>query len=113
MSQTAALLLSIATEALVALVFARVTRWGAGARAALAAALGTLASHPLVWFGVESGEELLGYWPALLLAESAAVALEAVFYRFLATPRFWRALGFSAAANGASLGLGLLIYALA
>jgi hypothetical protein len=109
MSQTAALLLSIVIESVFAATLARTTRWSARAPAALAAALGTLATHPLVWFGVESGSELIGYGPALAAAESLAALLEAVFYRLLATPRLARALVFSSAANGFSLGVGLLL----
>lgn len=111
MTQSLALALSIAVEACVAALAARRLRWGAPAPAALAAMLGTLATHVFVWEGVEDGMEAIGYWPALALAESAAVIVESLFYRWLATPRFGPALALSAIANAASLGLGFLLYA--
>ena len=58
------------------------------------------------------GIAAIGYWPALALAETAAVLVESLFYRALATSRLTQALALSAAANAASLGLGLLLYAL-
>lgn len=112
MTQSLALILSIAVEACAAALAARGLRWGAPVPAALAAALGTLATHAFVWDGVEDGIAAIGYWPALALAETAAVLVESLFYRALATSRLTQALALSAAANAASLGLGLLLYAL-
>jgi hypothetical protein len=109
MTQSLALALSIAIEAAVAALVARRAKWGAPALAALAAALGTLATHGFVWRGVEDGMEVIGYWPALALAEAGAVVVEALFYRLIAAPGLRQALIVSALANGASSGLGLLL----
>lgn len=111
-TQSLALALSIAVEAGVAALFVWRMGWAAPALAALAATLGTLATHGFVWRGVEDGADIIGYWPALALAETAAALAESLFYRLLATPSWRRALALSALANGASSGLGLLLYAL-
>jgi hypothetical protein len=112
MTQSLALVLSVAVEAAVAALIARRTAWSAPALAALAATLGTLATHGFVWQGVEDGMDAIGYWPALALAEAGAVAVEALSYRLIATTRLSQALLLSGAANGASSGLGLLLDAL-
>ncbi|MEP7121207.1 MAG: hypothetical protein ABJE95_09870 [Byssovorax sp.] len=72
--------------------------------------LANLASHPAVWFIFP--ELGLPYFPALLLAETWAVLLEAGFYRLtFEKSDAVESLGISALANGASLGLGLLVRA--
>ena len=67
-----------------------------------------LASHPAVWFiFTELGLPWLGM---LAAAESWALLLELVFYRFVFPGISWkRALAASSIANAASFGLGLLI----
>lgn len=112
MTQAFALILSIAIEASVAALVARRAKWRAPALAALAATLGTLATHGLVWRGVEDGADIIGYWPALALAEASAVVVESLFYRLLAAPNMQQALMVSAVANIASSGFGLLLDAL-
>ena len=52
MSQSRALLLSMATEAAVACALIAALRWGSSARAALAAIVGTLATHGLAWWAI-------------------------------------------------------------
>jgi hypothetical protein len=69
-----------------------------------------LASHPAVWFIYPALG--LPYFPALVLAEAWAVLVEALFYRLVFEKSdALEALGISALANGASLGIGLLVRA--
>jgi hypothetical protein len=69
-----------------------------------------LASHPAVWFIFPTLG--LGYHPALVIAEAWAVLVEAAFYRLVFEKSdAVEALGISALANGASLGIGLLVRA--
>jgi len=79
------------------------TRWGP----ALAASAIT---HPFVWFLFPwLGEELGASWAATsLVSEVFAVAVEAVFFRRIATIGWRRALLASVFANASSVGLGLL-----
>lgn len=112
MTQNAALLLSIAIEAAVAAGLAHGLKWGGRLPSAFAAAFGTLMTHPLVWHGMDAGAEFFGYWPALIGVELAAVLIESLLYRLAAADRWVRALALSGAANLASLGFGLALYAL-
>ena len=67
-----------------------------------------LASHPAVWFIFPNLG--LRYSPALVIAEAWAVLVEAAFYRLVFEESdAVEALGISALANGASLGIGLLV----
>lgn len=111
MSQNFALLLSIGIETAVAILLAHRMAWGRLVGAGLAAAFGTLITHPLVWHGIDAGADLIGYWPALVGVELAAALIESLFYRLLATDRWRYALMLSGAANLASLGFGLALYA--
>ena len=113
MTQTHALILSIAIEAVVAFVVVRGLRWGGGTRAALAATVGTLVTHPFVWYAVPRLEGPLGYGPAVVLIESGVVLAESVAYRLIVPLDWRRALPASLLANAASTGAGLLYYALA
>ncbi|MBM4320621.1 MAG: hypothetical protein FJ125_11830 [Deltaproteobacteria bacterium] len=80
------------------------------ARAALAGAAGTLLTHPALWF----------FWPRLVdsdyttylvSGELAVVAAEALTFLALARPvGAWRALACSLVANGASCGVGALLW---
>lgn len=111
MTQTTALLLSIAIEAVTAALLMRLWRSGNAARAALAATAATLATHMAVWKAVPAMAGAVGYWPAMLLAELAVVMAEAPAYRLI-VPLDWRAaLGASLIANAASAGIGLALYA--
>jgi hypothetical protein len=112
MSQLEALILSIAIEAVVAFALVRGLRWGGGWRAALSAALGTLASHPVAWPAMLALIAPLGYWAALAVVESGVVLAESVAYRLIVPLRWRRALLASLVANAASTGAGLLYYAL-
>lgn len=61
-------------------------------------------THPVVWFAFPW--DAWPYLPTLLLAEAFAVAVEALYVRWLGVRRPW---AWSLAANSASLGIGLLI----
>jgi hypothetical protein len=113
MSQATALILSIAIEAVIAFAMVRGLRWGSGARAALAATIGTLVTHPFVWHAVPWLEGRLGYDAAVALIESAVVLAESLAYRLIVPLAWRRALVASLVANAASTGTGLLYYAFA
>jgi|SRR5271170_1103670 len=111
MTQVQALILSIAIEAVIAFALVRGLRWGSGTGAALAATVGTLGTHPLVWQAVPRLEARLGYGLALALIESGVVLAEGVAYRVI-VPLTWRqAFAASMVANAASTATGLLYYA--
>jgi hypothetical protein len=111
-SQSAALLLSIMIEIVVAATLTGMARWGPAQRAALAAALATLATHWAVWCSVLWLMPWFGYWPAVVLVEACVVAAEAVAYRLIVPLGWRRALAVSLAANAASACIGLTLYGL-
>jgi hypothetical protein len=113
MPQAVALVLSIATEAVVAFALIRALRWGRGVHAALAATVGTLITHPIVWALVPRLEPPLGYAGAVALIESGVVLAESVAYRVIVPLGWRRALAASLVANAASTAAGLLYYTLA
>jgi hypothetical protein len=113
MTQIQALTVSIAIEAVSAFILVRGLRWGSGMRAALAATVGTLITHPFVWHGVPRLEGPLGYSAAVALIESLVVLAESVAYRVIVPLAWSRALPASLIANAASTGAGLLYYAFA
>jgi hypothetical protein len=112
-TQTQALVLSLVIEAVVAFALVRGLRWGSGTRAMLAATVGTLITHPVVWLAVPRLEPLLDYGAALALIESGVVLAESAAYRFVVPLGWRRALPASLIANAASTGAGLVYYALA
>jgi hypothetical protein len=113
MPQAVAMVMSIAIEAVVAFALIRALRWGRGSNAALAAALGTLVTHPIVWALVPRLEVPLGYAGAVALIESGVVLAESLAYRMIVALTWRRALTASLVANAASTASGLLYYALA
>jgi hypothetical protein len=113
MSQATALILSIAIEAVIAFAMVSGLRWGSGARAALAATVGTLVTHPFVWHTVPWLEGRFDYGAAVALVESAVVLAESIAYRLIVPLSWRRALVASLIANAASTGAGLLYYAFA
>lgn len=112
MTQTAALVLSIAIEAALAFAMIRGLGWGDGLNAALAASLGTLITHPVVWYAVPRLSAPLGYAGAVALVETGVVLAESVPYRLIVPLPWRRALPASLVANAASTAAGLLYYAL-
>jgi len=112
LTQTDALLLSIAIESAVAWALIAGLRWGAGVRGALAAAVGTLLTHWAAWSGFQWLHEDLGYAPTLVVVETGVIGVEWVVYRVLVPLAAARALLASAIVNAASTLAGLAIYAL-
>jgi len=113
MPQALALFLSIAIESVVAFFAMRALGWGSGRRAALAATIGTLITHPIIWHGIPRLEPLLGYGAAVAVAEGAVVLAESIAYRLIVPLPWPRSLAVSLIANGASAGAGFAYYALA
>ena len=111
MSQVTAMLASIVIEAAVALLLMAALRWPGALRAAAAAALATLLSHPFAWVGAKALIGPLGYAPAVIAVEAMVIVLESTVYRWLVPLPWRRALLVSAAANLASTACGLLAYA--
>lgn len=112
LSQLAALLLSVLVEAAVAAALLAGLHWGSPGRGALAATVGTLATHWAVWAFMRPVTEAVGYWPALAIVEGLVVLAEAPAYRLIARQPWPRALLLSLLANVASTGVGLIYYAL-
>lgn len=75
--------------------------------AAVAAGLGTLVTHAIVWYGVLHMYPSVGYWPAVIVGEAFAVLGEWPVYIFLAGLAWRRALAVSLAANCTSFLSGL------
>jgi hypothetical protein len=112
MSQITALVLSIAIEAVIAFALVRGLAWGNGLRAAAAAAVGTLVTHPFAWRGIPQLEVVIGYGWAVAVVETGVVLAESIAYRLLVPLDWRRALIASLIANGASTAAGLLYYAI-
>jgi hypothetical protein len=112
MSQSVALLLSIGIEAAVASAMIGALRWGSPARAALAAAIGTLGTHGLAWWGMLQLMEEMNYALALTIVEAGVVVAESIAYFLIARLPIGRSLAASFVANAASTGFGLALYAL-
>lgn len=113
MTQIQAQLLSIGIEAAVA---AALAAWliapRAAVRASLAAALATLLTHPLAWWSFLTLYRVLTPLQSAAIVEPLVVLAESVAYRFGMPCRWPLALALSTAANAASWGAGVLIYAL-
>lgn len=109
MTQLQAMLLSLASEAVVAAALACGLRLRT-LPAALAAVAGTLVTHPLLWLVFGRVDAAIGYWPAVAALEAAVVVVESAAYRLLLRCRWRVALLVSLTANAASTVLGLVIY---
>ena len=79
---------------------------------ALAAMAGSAATHPTLWAIYHPAQDYLGAHTIPIL-ELAIMAVETLPYRALATKRWLLAALLSGVANGASWGIGEIIYALA
>lgn len=106
MDQIDAMLLSIGSEAPVAAILGMLAGRRASMLAAASAALGTLMTHPIVWYGALRLYEIMPYWPAFAIVEAFAILGETVVYQVLMGVSWPRAFGLSFAANGASIALG-------
>jgi hypothetical protein len=111
MSQLNAMLLSIAVEASVAYLIARATGWvGRGAwHVAAAVAIATAATHPQLWDGVLWLYGRVSYLTGSILAEFVVIVVEALIIAWGARLDVGRAFLLSAAANGSSVLVGLLL----
>ena len=109
LTQLPAYALTIGIEALVAARFGPSFQAGRG-RAALAAAGGSLITHPVVWWGADALFPRLGLAtiPAL---EIFAILAESIGYRLIAVKRWRAALLLSGLANGISYAIGAIIMA--
>jgi hypothetical protein len=112
MTEPLALLLSVLVEAPVAHLLVARLGWGRPGRAALAAALGTVCSHPFAWSFSLTLADRLGYWPSVMVTEAAVVVFESLGYLVLVPLPPRRALLASLVANAASTAFGFLIYGL-
>lgn len=106
MDQINAMLLSMASEAPTAAIAGMFVSRRISMLAAIAAVLGTLMTHPIVWYGALTLYELMPYWPAFGIVEAYAILCETVLYQVFTGLGWLRALGLSCAANGASIALG-------
>jgi hypothetical protein len=112
MGQTAALVFSIAIEAVIGFTLIRMLGWGSGLNAAFAAAIGTLITHPIAWVLIPRLVTALGYAGAVALVEAGVVLAESIAYRLIVKLSWRRSLIASLVANTASTAAGLLYYAL-
>jgi hypothetical protein len=103
-----AFLLTLLVEEVVVLAMTRGDAEPRGRRAALVL-FANLATHPSVWFFFPLA--LRDDSSRLIASEAWAVLLEAAFYWLTMKMTESRALAVSAIANGASLGIGLLVRA--
>jgi hypothetical protein len=114
MTQPLALLLSVVVECISAFVLVGARDWGNPLRAALAAAVGTVATHWAAWWSIVWLTETIDidYAPAVAAVESVVVLVEAIGYRLIVPLPSSQALLASFVANGASTASGLALYAL-
>jgi hypothetical protein len=106
MDQISAMLLSMSAEAPAAALLALAAGRRISILAAAAAVLGTLMTHPVVWYGALMLFEVMDYWPAFGIAETYAIACETIVYQVLTGLTWGRALALSFGANWASILLG-------
>jgi hypothetical protein len=108
-TQVGALLLSIATESLVAICWAKYFRLD-GKLLALTASAATLITHPIMWQSFATLAAYLSFDLRVLVLETLVFLVEGVAYR-LATTYSWRlSLGLSFGANFTSYACGMLLY---
>lgn len=106
MDQIDAMLLSMASEAPIAALLGMLVSRRVSMLAAAAAVLGTLMTHPIVWYGALRLYEVIPYWPAFAVVEAYAIGCETILYQVFTGLGWPRAFALSFAANWASIGLG-------
>jgi hypothetical protein len=111
MSQPAAMMLSIAIEAIVAARLIAALHWGRPARAALSATIGTLLTHWFAWHSAPPVMAAIGVIPGFVAVESCVTVAEAAVYFLLVPVSSLRALLLSLAANGSSAAAGVVLAA--
>lgn len=108
--QMAAWALTLVSEAIIAAALAR--SFGLAAwKAAAAAVLGSLVTHPNVWWLHHHLLWELGYWPSFAIVEGYAVLVESAFY-CAAGARLGTAIAISFVVNAGSVLAGFAMYAI-
>jgi hypothetical protein len=109
LTQTLALLLSIAVEAPVAAAVVALAGLGRPSRAAFAAVVATLLTHGFAWQGILLVSETFDWATTVITVEVLVVLVEAVVYRSLADLSVRGSMATSCIANTAStlFGIGL------
>lgn len=108
--QMAAWIVTLISEAIIAALLARsfgLAWW----KAAAAAVLGSLVTHPNVWWLHYHLLGEMGYWPSFAVVESYAVLVEAAFY-CAAGSRLGNAIMISFVVNAGSVLAGFAMYAI-
>jgi hypothetical protein len=113
MPQPVALLLTIAIETPLAFALVRRLGWGAGWRAAAAAAVGVAATHFFAWAAILQLETATPYLAAVGFVETGVVLVKIGVYRALVPLRWRRALVLARIVNSVATATGLLYYAVA
>ena len=111
MTQLDAFALTLLIEAAVAAALGRALKLDP-VQCALAAMAGSAVTHPILWAIYRPAQDYLGAHTIPIL-ELLIMATETLAYRTLATKRWLLAGLLSIVANGASWGIGEVIYALA
>ena len=113
MSESEALLISMAIEGPVAFAVIALARWASrGAMHVGAAAMvATAVTHPQMWALAIWSFGRFPYWPAILSIEALVVVVEAALIAWMAQLTLARAGAVSLAANAASFLLGLWLTA--
>jgi hypothetical protein len=106
MEQIAAMILSMASEAPAAALLGLAAGRRVSILAAASAVLGTLMTHPIVWYGALRLYEVVEYWPAFAIVEAYAILCETIVYQVFTGLSWPRAFALSFAANWASIALG-------
>ena len=113
MSETEALLISMAIEGPVAFALVKLADWPSrGAlHAGVASMVATAVTHPQMWALAIWSFGRLPYWPAILAIEALVVVVEAALIAWMARLTLMQAGAVSLAANGASFLIGLWLTA--
>lgn len=111
MTQTTAFLLTLLIEVPIVLIVVGLRRWAPGRlrEVALVAVAASCLTHPVLWMAADHVQTT----PSLLAAELLITVVEAGVYGVGLGLAAVRALVVSSLANGSSLGIGLLLHALA
>ncbi len=113
MTETTALLLSMAIEAPIGYLVARLARWPCrGAlHVGLACAVATAVTHPQLWTAAYWAFQYYSYWPSVLALEIAVVVAEGLLIAWMAQLTLARAMLVSLIANFCSCVAGLTLFA--
>lgn len=116
MTQTQALLASLALEVPLVLGIAAGLGWARGRRPLLrlllVACAATLITHPFAWFGFRGLAPFLSYWPRAAVIEGAVAVTEGLLYARVAGLGARRGLVLGFVANAFSYGVGIGLFRL-